>query len=125
RAEAQARRDEGIKKIPLLIGQDIDPRPVNAARQNAERAGVAQAIRWDRRDLSDMQPPEGEPGLVVTNPPYGERLGNDADTIKIHSLLGAALKERFGGWRVGVFTGRPDLGPRLGLRAEKMYSLYN
>jgi 23S rRNA (guanine2445-N2)-methyltransferase / 23S rRNA (guanine2069-N7)-methyltransferase len=125
REEAQARREAGMKNLPMLIGQDIDPRPVAAARQNAERAGFGESIRWQRGDLSDMQPPEGPPGLLVTNPPYGERLGNDADTIKIHSLLGAALKERFAGWHVGVFTGRPDLGPRLGLRAEKMYSLYN
>jgi 23S rRNA (guanine2445-N2)-methyltransferase / 23S rRNA (guanine2069-N7)-methyltransferase len=123
-AEAEARRIDGMTKLPLLIGQDIDPRPVSAARQNAERAGLPM-LRWDRRDLADMQPPEGPPGLVVTNPPYGERLGNDADIIKLHSLLGAALKERFGGWQVGVFTGRPDLGPRIGLRAQKMYSLYN
>jgi 23S rRNA (guanine2445-N2)-methyltransferase / 23S rRNA (guanine2069-N7)-methyltransferase len=62
---------------------------------------------------------------LVANPPYGERLGSEAELIKLYSLLGATLKQHFGGWRAAIFTGRPDLGPRLGLRAEKMYSLYN
>jgi 23S rRNA (guanine2445-N2)-methyltransferase / 23S rRNA (guanine2069-N7)-methyltransferase len=124
-AEAKTRRDAGLKKLPPLIGQDIDPRALQAARQNAQRAGFATAIEWKQGDVAEVSAPATPAGLLVTNPPYGERLGTDSEIIKLYSLLGAALKERFGGWRAAVFTARPDFGPRLGLRAEKMYSLYN
>jgi 23S rRNA (guanine2445-N2)-methyltransferase / 23S rRNA (guanine2069-N7)-methyltransferase len=123
-AEAQARRDQGLPKLPPLIGQDIDPRAFAAAKQNAERAGFGEAITWKRCDLTQTEAPAGQ-GLVATNPPYGERLGGEAEIIKLYSLLGTVLKDRLGGWHAAIFTGRPDLGPRLGLRAEKMYSLYN
>src|SRR5581483_11556345 len=123
--EARERRAAGLKKLPPLFGYDIDPRALRAAQRNANRAGLGEAAHFEQRDVSDSAPPDATPGLVVTNPPYGERLADDAEVIKLHSLLGAALKERFAGWRAAVFTGRPDLGPRLGMRADKMYSLYN
>jgi 23S rRNA (guanine2445-N2)-methyltransferase / 23S rRNA (guanine2069-N7)-methyltransferase len=62
---------------------------------------------------------------VVTNPPYGERLGTETALVKLYSLLGVHLKQQFGGWRAAIFTARPDLGQRLGLRADAMYTLYN
>ncbi len=124
-AEAEARRDAGLPKLPALVGQDIDPRASAASQQNAERAGFGEAITWKRCDLMQTEPPPGPAGLVATNPPYGERLGGEAEIIKLYSLLGTVLKERLPGWHAGIFTGRPDLGPRIGLRAEKMYSLYN
>ena len=123
--EARNRREAGLKNLPPMIGQDIEPRALAAARQNAKRAGLADAIEWKQCDVAEAAAPESAPGLVVTNPPYGERLGNDGEVIKLYSLLGAVIKERFAGWRAAVFTGRPEFGPRLGLRAEKMYSLYN
>ena len=124
-AEARARREAGFAKIPPLFGADLDPAALMAARGNIERAGLGAKITLTQADLSTMKPPVAEPGLVVTNPPYGERMGSEAEMVKLYSLLGAMLKSYFGGWRAGVFTGRPDLGPRLGMRADKMYALYN
>ena len=124
-AEARERRAAGLKNLPALFGYDIDPRALRAAQQNANRAGLGEAAHFEQRDVAESAPPQAKAGLVVVNPPYGERLATDAEVIKLHSMLGAALKERFAGWRAAVFTGRPDLGPRLGLRADKMYSLYN
>ena len=135
REDALARAKAGrARALPVLCGYDIDASAIRAARDNAKRAGMAEKIRFEEQDLSDARPPDTEsrpwaaptvPGLVVTNPPYGERLGAEADVIKIHSLLGATLKAHFAGWQVGVFTGRPDLGPRIGLRAKELYSMYN
>lgn len=123
--EARAGKDAGLARLPPLAGRDIDGRALHAARDNARRAGLERHIQWTQGDLSEARPLGEKPGLVIANPPYGERLGAEAEVIKLHSLLGATLKQHFGGWRAAVFTGRPDLGERIGLRAEKMYSLYN
>ncbi len=123
--EAKARRETGAERIPILYGADLDPTALKAARGNVERAGLVWKIRLKEADVSLMRPPTDTPGLVCTNPPYGERMGSEAEMVKLYSLLGALLKAYFPGWRAGVFTGRPDLGPRLGLRAERLYSFYN
>ena len=124
--EAKARAEAGrARELPLLCGYDIDAAAIRAARDNAQRAGFADQVRFAAQDLSAARPSNALKGLVVTNPPYGERMGDEAEVIKIHSLLGATLKEHFGGWQAAVFTGRPDLGPRIGLRAKDMFSMYN
>lgn len=123
--EARARRESGVARVPPLFGRDLDSRALAAARDNAQRTGLPERVAWEQADASAAPPPAGAPGLLITNPPYGERLGSDAEVIKLYSLLGAALKERYGGWRVALFSARPDVTPRLGLRAEKMWSLYN
>lgn len=123
--DARLRREAGFERIPVLHGADLDPAALKAARSNLERAGLVWKIRLNEADVSAMRPPTATPGLVCTNPPYGERMGSEAEMVKLYSLLGALLKQHFAGWRAAVFTGRPDLGPRLGLRAERMFALYN
>jgi 23S rRNA (guanine2445-N2)-methyltransferase / 23S rRNA (guanine2069-N7)-methyltransferase len=123
---AQVRAEAGRKReLPPLLGSDVDAAAIRAARDNARRAGFGEAARFVVQDLSDARPPDARKGLVATNPPYGERLGAEAEVIKLHSLLGATLKEHFGGWQAAVFTGRPDLGPRIGLRAHDTFAMYN
>ena len=123
--DARQRKAAGLSGLPPLFGQDIDGATLRSARRNAEQAGLGEQIQWAQADVSTARPTGDIPGLLVANPPYGERLGSEAELIKLYSLLGVTLKQHFGGWRAAIFTGRPDLGPRLGLRAEKMYSLYN
>lgn len=126
RTEAEQRKTEGLaRKLPKFYGQDLAATSIKSARSNAESADVDALIEWKVGDASEMRPPSTTPGLLVVNPPYGERLGAEAEIIKLYSLLGATLKQHFGGWRVGIFTGRPDLGPRLGLRTSSIYALYN
>jgi 23S rRNA (guanine2445-N2)-methyltransferase / 23S rRNA (guanine2069-N7)-methyltransferase len=126
KAEVAARAQAGrARELPPLHGFDVDAGAIRSARENAQRAGVADTVQFAAQDLSAARPPVPVPGLVATNPPYGERMGAEAEVIKIHSLLGATLKEHFGGWHAAVFTGRPDLGPRIGLRAHDTYSMYN
>src|SRR5690349_169017 len=126
KAAAAARAETGrARELPLLLGSDVDPAAIHAARDNARRAGFAEKVRFTVQDLAAARPASPLQGLVVTNPPYGERLGAEAEVIKIHSLLGATLKQHFGGWQAAVFTGRPDLGPRIGLRAHDTFSMYN
>ncbi len=127
REEAGIRRRDGLlRTLPTLIGSDLDPRAIAAARDNAMRAGLVDRIDWQQQDaLSALPPPAASTGLVVCNPPYGERLGAETELVKLYSLFGVHLKQRFGGWRAAVFTSRPDLGQRLGLSADSIHNLYN
>ena len=129
-AEARGRRAAGLTRLAKqglgLRGSDEDPRAVRAAQDNAARAGLAGHVRFERRDLADCAPqPGANSGLVVTNPPYGERLGNDTELPALYGTLGNLLRERFDGWRAAVLTGNPDLGKGMGLRAKRFHTLYN
>ena len=124
--EAQDRRQQGLAKpLPEMLGRDADAEAITAARSNAAQAGLAQKVRFERGDVTEARPIGAAPGLLITNPPYGERLGDELELVKLYSLLGATLKQHFAGWQVAVFTGRPELGPRLGLSAGRIHSLYN
>ena len=126
KAEAEAMAKVGLAgPLPVLRGSDMNPAAIRAASDNAKRAGLTNKTSFFVADLSEVRPSGPRTGLVVTNPPYGERLGEEAEVIKLHSILGGTLKQHFAGWQAAVFTGRPDLGPRIGLRAKDMYSLYN
>ncbi len=126
KAEAEERRALGLARPqPVFRGSDLDQRALLAARSNAERAGVGEFIEWTVGDALDARPPAAQPGLVVSNPPYGERIGTDAEIIKLYSLFGTTLLQYFPGWRFGFFTARDDIAQRLGLRAEKINTLYN
>ncbi|MDE2150505.1 MAG: bifunctional 23S rRNA (guanine(2069)-N(7))-methyltransferase RlmK/23S rRNA (guanine(2445)-N(2))-methyltransferase RlmL [Gammaproteobacteria bacterium] len=123
--QARRRRLAGLPGLGgRLFGSDADPRAVAAARANADRAGLGELLCFELRDLLQATPPAAQ-GLLITNPPYGERLGGEGEVIKLLSLLGARLRQRFGGWRAAVFTARPDLAPRLGLRADSIHALDN
>lgn len=125
REEAQARAEAGVQQLPTLIGSDSDPRALRAAQDNATRAGYGPAIEWREADALSARPDDLPPGLLICNPPYGERLGNEAEIIKLYSLLGSHWAQRFGGWHASLFTGRADVAPRMGLRAKRIYSLFN
>ncbi|TJY62885.1 bifunctional 23S rRNA (guanine(2069)-N(7))-methyltransferase RlmK/23S rRNA (guanine(2445)-N(2))-methyltransferase RlmL [Sinimarinibacterium sp. CAU 1509] len=124
--EARQRRTAGLAVVRNHIrGGDLDPQAVNAARDNIHRAGLSDWVQVECGDALQMRPEPGTHGLWVSNPPYGERLGAEAELIKLYSLLGVHLKQQFGGWRAAVFTARGDLGPRLGLSAHAIHTLYN
>jgi len=126
--EAAARRAAGLPKLPSIIGYDADRRAVSAAVENIARAGLTGHVHVERRELAACAPPAGkeaQPGLLIANPPYGERLGEISELQYLYAHLGEQIKAHFGGWRAAVFTGNPDLGKRMGLRARKIYSLYN
>jgi len=125
-AEAHARRAAGIKKLPAIRGYDSDPAAVRVALVNVERAGLTGRVHIERRYLADCRSEHVEhAGLVVVNPPYGERLGEESELPGLYRELGSVLKRCYEGWRAAVFTGNPELGKVMGLRAHKMHVLYN
>lgn len=113
-----------------IAGSDIDPRMIELARRNAERAGLARhAITFEVRDFRSAPAPFTPPGKVVTNPPYGERIGlrhdgSSADEAVI-GMIGANLKRHFGGWQVWMLSNDRQWPRQLGLREKRKYPLYN
>ncbi|HQU15678.1 MAG: 23S rRNA (guanine(2445)-N(2))/(guanine(2069)-N(7))-methyltransferase [Chromatiales bacterium 21-64-14] len=126
-AEAQARRAAGSARPAPVIGYDADAAAVRAALANVAQAGLRGRVHIERRALGDCEPPPKvrAPGLVVANPPYGERLGTPALLASLYAELGALLRRRFAGWKAAVFTANPELGRRIGLRARRTHTLYN
>lgn len=126
--EAQQRAQTGLAKTPLWIrGYEADPRLIQPARNNIERAGLARWVNIYQGELATFEPKpdQGQTGLVVTNPPYGERLGDEASLLYLYQYLGERLRSACLGWQAAVFTGAPELGKRMGLRSHKQYSLFN
>ncbi|UWQ20450.1 class I SAM-dependent RNA methyltransferase [Jannaschia sp. W003] len=108
-AALRAEAPEG--RAVTMHGSDRDAGAVAMARANAERAGVSCAFR--EAAVSDAVPPEGPPGLVIVNPPYGGRLGKGLQPL--HAAFGAVMRERFTGWRVAMVTSEAGLAKAAGL----------
>jgi putative N6-adenine-specific DNA methylase len=98
-----------------FYGFDRDAGAVRNAAENAERAGVGAWCSFTRQAVSDLEPPEGPPGLVIVNPPYGERIGNRKLLFSLYGALGKTLTDRFTGWRVGLITSDGGLAKATGL----------
>ena len=126
--EAQLRATAGLQSLrPVFFGFDANPAVLNEARRNAQEALLSGFIQIGRQSLEHLHRPHelGQPGLVITNPPYAERMGDDADVIALYRLLGTKLKAEFPGWRASVIAADEAHGHALGLRADKRYKLYN
>jgi 23S rRNA (guanine2445-N2)-methyltransferase / 23S rRNA (guanine2069-N7)-methyltransferase len=122
--EAKMRREAGLARSLSIRGHDVDRRAVHIALGNIERAGLRGRLHVERKPLADVTPRKPA-GLLVVNPPYGERLGEQSTLVPLYTELGEVLRTRFVGWRASVFTGNPELAFRLGIRATKFYRLFN
>lgn len=127
REAAKARGEEGLRRLPpVFFGYDADPRVLNEARRNAQAAGLAGFIQLARQDVEHLHRPDGTGGgLVVCNPPYGERIGERRELPALYAQLGSRLRSEFAGWRASIITLDDELGHALGLRAQKRYVLFN
>lgn len=123
-AEARERRTARVPRR-CVLGSDADADAVRMALENAARAGVADWIHVDKRPLVEAAAPAGPAGLVVTNPPYGERIGAEEGLTQLYAELGRALRERFSGWRAAVLTGNPPLARELGVYAKRSHRFEN
>lgn len=102
----QAMKAAARPRVPAVAfrGSDRDAGAIRMAKQNAERAGVSGFTQFTQQSVSDLVPPEGPPGLVIVNPPYGTRIGDKKPLFALYGALGQVLKERFSGWRAGIVT---------------------
>ncbi len=127
-AEAKQREAEGLAKPPLWIrGYEADPRLIQPARNNIDRAGLSHWIKVYQGEVATFEPrpDQNQKGLVICNPPYGERLGDEASLLYLYQNLGERLRQACMGWEAAVFTGAPDLGKRMGIRSHKQYAFWN
>ena len=92
-----------------FYGSDRDAGAIRMSTANAERAGVGAWCHFACHGAGELQPPEGPPGLVIVNPPYGARIGNKKLLFALYGALGQVLKERFSGWQVGIVTSETGL----------------
>ncbi len=127
-AEAVERAEIGLAKPALWIrGYEADPRLIQPARNNIERAGLSSWIKIYQGELATFEPrpDQNQTGLVICNPPYGERLGDEASLLYLYQNLGERLRQACLNWEAAIFTGAPDLGKRMGIRSHKQYAFWN
>jgi 23S rRNA (guanine2445-N2)-methyltransferase / 23S rRNA (guanine2069-N7)-methyltransferase len=122
---AEERKDAGLKQLPPIRGYDQDSQIIGVARSNVRNAGLEKCINLTKRALTDTAPESIAPGLIIVNPPYGERLGTDSELPALYAQLGAQLLRCFSGWQAAVFTGNPDLAKHMKLRARRYHTLWN
>jgi putative N6-adenine-specific DNA methylase len=121
--EAAERRLATAEILPIW-GSDLDDDAVARARQNLAHAGLDDLVELRRADILEIDPPVAE-GILVANPPYGERLGEAASLAAFYPKLGDALKRRFAGWQCWFLSADVELPKRIGLKPARKIPLYN
>ena len=106
-----------------IVGSDINSRQIQEASDNAERAGVLNSVNFKHGDMSDITPPP-PPGLLIINPPYGERIAVK-DINDNYQSIGDALKKKYTGYDAFVFTGNLSAAKHIGLRTSRRIEMYN
>ena len=123
RAEAEERFRQGMEREFLIGGSDIDPEPLELARRHAKQAGMESRVTLRQCDARDLVLP-AERGVIVTNPPYGERLGDRKTAQDAAAALGA-LWRRNPGWTVCAISPESGFERAFGRRAYRRRRLYN
>ncbi|WP_421774808.1 THUMP domain-containing class I SAM-dependent RNA methyltransferase [Gracilimonas sp.] len=108
-----------------IIATDHDVRAVNATRKNARTAGLDHLIEVKKCDFSETEIPDGDPGVIMLNPPYGDRIGNEKELEPVYEGIGDYFKQEATGWWGYVFTGNFDLAKHIGLRTNQRIEFYN
>jgi 23S rRNA (guanine2445-N2)-methyltransferase / 23S rRNA (guanine2069-N7)-methyltransferase len=125
--EAEVRREQGLKRtLPIFQGYDIDPTMVDIAEQNLKHAGLENYATFTTQDLFDLKNTTGaSKGLIISNPPYGARLGEEKALNELYELFARKTRQEFYGWQVGIFTGNVALCAKIGMRPVKKYKFFN
>ena len=126
--EARQRRTDGINAMKnRLYGFDIDSEQLNAANKNLERSGLAGKVHLERRDINDLRVQKEviqQGGMVISNPPYGERLSELPQLAPLYQQLHDATM-KLPEWRVAIFTGNTDLARAIRRPLDKQYKFMN
>jgi len=109
---------------PRLFGSDSDPKALAVSRRNLAAAGVERWVTLEQADVLERQAPAAA-GVMVANPPYGERLGSESELARFYPRLGDALKKNFAGWRCFIFTADLRLPKLIRLDPSARTPLWN
>lgn len=117
---------DGIRRLPLglVAGCDQDSRAIKLAARNAAKAGFEGQLHFFHAALDAFQP-EGDRGVVIINPPYGKRLGDEEELRELYCQIGDIMKKRCRGWTGYVLTGNLELAKYIGLKASRRHVLFN
>ena len=115
----RARAEAVTPRKLRLLGWDVDPARVEEARENAAAAGVDELVSVDTGDARELDPRPGWNAWIVTNPPYGERVGRPAELRALYRRFGDVLHQRCAGYRLGLLSGNPRLRKELGYPRAK------
>jgi putative N6-adenine-specific DNA methylase len=115
-----------MKPIEFLdiYGSDMDLRAVRVARHNLKVAGLEDVAKVMQSDFIKLEPPASE-GTLVTNPPYGQRIGEDEDLKEVYPVWAKHMKESFGGWNTYFLTADLEMPKDMRLKPSKKTPLYN
>src|ERR1700742_1254848 len=123
--ERRKLKDKGKKALNFkIIATDLSADAVDISQKNAKTAGVEHLIDFSVCDFADTEVPE-EPGIIMFNPEYGERLGVHSKLEATYKRMGDFMKQKCLGYRGYIFTGNPDLAKKIGLRAARKIEFYN
>lgn len=123
--QAQQRKEAGQEIRPTIIGADSHGGALKIALKTINQAGYGDVIRLENLTIQDKHPCDTPKGLVVLNPPYGERLGELDEVKALYVQIGDMLKQQFEGWQAAVLTCNKELGLYLGLKAKRSHEFYN
>jgi putative N6-adenine-specific DNA methylase len=121
---SNARKSEkAVEPLPIF-GSDLYGRSLGHAAMNLRDSGLEPAVSLKQVNLLELSAPSGH-GVIVTNPPYGVRLGEKEQLAEFYPQLGDSLKKKFSGWTVYIFSGDPELARLIRLQATRKTVLYN
>ena len=120
--EAEEQQNEDL--AAFVGGSDRDPNVLIQAHSNAQKCGIEHLVSFQQNELADVEAP-ADSGILLCNPPYGERLGKDTDLGAFYKLLGNVLKQRFKGWTAYVLSGNKALSSNIGLKSASRTPVYN
>lgn len=125
-SDAEERKQQGMEDMPLIRGSDYSEQVVGIARKNIQLAGLSYVVKVNLQDATkDLVPPSDEKGLIVSNPPYGKRIGDVQLLRTLYYRFGKQLKSHFNGWTAVIITSETELARSIGLRAFRKNTLYN
>ncbi|MGK7896475.1 MAG: class I SAM-dependent RNA methyltransferase [Xenococcus sp. (in: cyanobacteria)] len=118
-------KNSQVKSLDIpIIGSDRSFEMIEQAYTNAENSGLSELIQFKQQELSEVTAP-AEQGVIICNPPYGERLGNLEQLGDLYKSLGDIFKQRFKGWTAYILTGNKQLSKKVGLRTSRRIAVYN
>jgi putative N6-adenine-specific DNA methylase len=107
-----------------IQGSDRNIGSIENARKNAEKAGVNRFIEWKNQSISDVKP-YGQPGWIITNPPYGLRISSNKDIRNLYAQFGNVLRQKFQGWNVIFLCNSVNLANQTRLKPKSLFSFSN
>jgi len=115
-----------LKQLPApIVGSDVRKDAIAFSIKNAKSAGIGHLVKFAVRDVRDFRPPAEQPGTLICNPPYGERLGEEQDLKLLYKTLGEVFKDLCQGWKIFVMTGNARLASFIGLQPTEQVPLFN